>query len=99
MLGREAYHRPFILTELEHALHPGESHQQVSREQMLERMARYSERELARGGRLSSITRHMLSLYGGQPRAREYRRLLSEGSRAPDAGPDLIRGAAQWAVG
>jgi tRNA-dihydrouridine synthase A len=95
MLGREAYHRPFVLRELHHALYPNEPDLLTSREEMLERMARYSQKELARGQRLSSITRHMLGLYGGQPGAREYRRYLSEGSRAAGAGPDLLRNAAR----
>jgi tRNA-dihydrouridine synthase A len=92
MLGREAYHRPFVLAEIEHALHPG-SPKTPSREELLDRMARYAERALARGDRLSAITRHMLGLYGGEPGAREYRRTLSEGSRVPDAGPELFRRA------
>ena len=95
MLGREAYHRPFILRELHDALYPDEPQLRASREDMLERMARYSQKELARGGRLSSITRHMLGLYGGQPGAREYRRFLSEGAREAGAGPDLLRNAAR----
>lgn len=99
MLGREAYHRPFVLRELHHALYPNEPQLQTSREEMLERMARYTQRELARGGRLSSITRHMLGLYGGQPGAREYRRFLSEGSRATGACADLIRNAARLTLG
>jgi tRNA-dihydrouridine synthase A len=57
-------------------------------------MASYAAREVARGERLSSITRHMLGLYSGEPGAREYRRTLSEGARAADAGPELIRRAA-----
>jgi tRNA-dihydrouridine synthase A len=57
-------------------------------------MARYAEREVARGERLSSITRHMLGLFAGEPGAKEYRRLLSEGARSPSATPDLIRQAA-----
>lgn len=93
MLGREAYHRPFILSELERALNPGGPEAQASREEMLERMARYAQRELPRGTRLSSITRHMLGLYGGQPGAREYRRFLSEGARDSEATADLIRDA------
>jgi tRNA-dihydrouridine synthase A len=97
MLGREAYHRPFVLKELHDALYPHEPQSQTSREEMLERMARYTHGELARGGRLSSITRHMLGLYGGQPGAREYRRFLSEGAREADAGPDLLRNAARIA--
>jgi tRNA-dihydrouridine synthase A len=99
MLGREAYHRPYVLRDLHHTLYPGEPQLLNSREEMLERMARYTQKELARGGRLSSITRHMLGLYGGQPGAREYRRFLSEGSRAADAGPDLLRNAGRLVAG
>jgi tRNA-dihydrouridine synthase A len=91
MLGREAYHRPMILAELDSALHR-EAHRPVpSREALLERMARYASRELARGERLPSITRHMLGLYAGEPGARDYRRRLSEGAREKGADADLIR--------
>jgi tRNA-dihydrouridine synthase A len=92
MLGREAYHRPFVLSELERELYP-DAQPTPTREAMLDRMARYAERELARGGRLAAITRHMLGLYGGEPGAREYRRVLSEGARAPGAGPELFKRA------
>jgi tRNA-dihydrouridine synthase A len=98
MLGREAYHRPFVLRELHQALYPGEPDLLTSREEMLERMARYAQSDLARGGRLSAITRHMLGLYGGQPGAREYRRYLSEGAREAGAGPDLLRNAGRRAA-
>jgi tRNA-dihydrouridine synthase A len=37
--------------------------------------------------------RHMLGLYAGEPGAREYRRTLSEGARAPDADVGLLRRA------
>ena len=50
---------------------------------MLERMTRYARREMARGERLSWITRHMLGLYAGLPGAKEFRRQLSEGARDP----------------
>ena len=99
MLGREAYHRPFVLRELQHALYPDEPDVLASREEMLERMARYAQTELANGGRLSTITRHMLGLNGGQPGAKEYRRYLSEGAREVGAGPDLLRNAARLAAG
>jgi tRNA-dihydrouridine synthase A len=93
MLGREAYHRPYVLTELHHALYP-DANMTPSREELLDRMARYAERALTRGDRLSAIARHMLGLYGGEPGAREYRRTLSEGARSPGAGPELFRRAA-----
>ena len=90
MLGREAYHRPFVLAELQQALYPGGA-AIPTREELIERMRRYAERELAAGGRLAPITRHMLGLYAGEPGARDYRRSLSEGARLPGAGAELLR--------
>ncbi|HEY2035774.1 MAG TPA: tRNA-dihydrouridine synthase, partial [Steroidobacteraceae bacterium] len=94
MLGREAYHRPFVLTELQQMLGGDQRFEPPSREALLERMARYAQRQLAQGERLPAITRHMLGLYAGEPGAKDYRRLLSEGARAVGAGPELIRRAA-----
>jgi tRNA-dihydrouridine synthase A len=85
MLGREAYHHPMLLAELSSS-----SATRASRPQLLERMAGYARREIARGERLSSITRHMLGLYAGQPGAKEFRRQLSEGARSSDASADLL---------
>jgi tRNA-dihydrouridine synthase A len=82
MLGREAYHRPMLLAEL--------AGEQPSRLDLLERMTAYAHRELARGERLSSITRHMLGLYSGMPGAKEFRRRLSEGARDAQATADLL---------
>lgn len=98
MLGREAYHRPFVLAQLDAALHGGNAEPCVTREAMLDRMARYASRELGKGERLSAITRHMLGLYSGEPGAREYRRVLSEGAREAGAGPELIRASAPVAA-
>jgi tRNA-dihydrouridine synthase A len=90
MLGREAYHRPYLLAELQRVLDPA-GVPAPSREALLERMAAYARRELTAGTRLSAITRHMLGLYSGQPGAREYRRTLSEGAREAHAGPELMQ--------
>ena len=92
MLGREAYHRPLVLAELHQALYPAAG-RAPTREELIARMQRYAARELARGGRLAPIVRHMLGLYTGEPGAREYRRILSEGARSPGAGVELLRRA------
>ena len=92
MLGREAYHRPFVLAELHRSL-AAEPRATPSRAALIERMARYCERELAAGERLAAITRHMLGLYSGEPGARDFRRTLSEGARAAGAGAELLRRA------
>jgi len=90
MLGREAYHRPFVLAELQRALW-GDA--LPRRAELVERMQRYAARELARGERLAPIVRHMLGLYAGEPGARDYRRTLSEGARAAGADVGLLRRA------
>jgi tRNA-dihydrouridine synthase A len=84
MLGREVYHRPMLLTEVSAAKTA------PSRLAMLERMTAYARREIARGERLSWITRHMLGMYSGLAGAKEFRRRLSEGARAADAPAELI---------
>ena len=95
MLGREAYHRPMVLAEIDRLLAPADSTPAtVTVSGVLCRMAEYAEREMLRGERLASITRHMLGLVTHSAGAREYRRMLSEGARAAGAGPELIRRAA-----
>jgi tRNA-dihydrouridine synthase A len=93
MLGREAYHHPFVLAKLHLALHPEDLSPILDRSAILERMARYAERELAQGTRLAAITRHMLGLYAGEPGAREFRRILSHTAHAPGADAKLLREA------
>jgi len=48
---------------------------------------------LARGTPLKHITRHVLGLYLGQPGARHFRRVLTEGVARADAGWGLIEQA------
>jgi tRNA-dihydrouridine synthase A len=88
MIGREAYHNPYFLAELEQHLQPNWSLPQ--REDVVEQMIPYIERELAAGERLSRITRHMSGLFLGQPGARAWRRFLSENACLAGAGPDVL---------
>ena len=48
-------------------------------------MYAYVERHLAGGGRLNNVVRHVLGLYHGVPRARLFRRHLSENAPRPNA--------------
>jgi len=91
MLGREAYHRPMLLAELSAA----RGGKLPARMALIERMTGYARREMARGERLSWITRHMLGLYSGMPGAKEFRRQLSEGARDPAAPAELLLAAGE----
>ena len=92
MIGREAYHNPYFLAEIEHALHQVEP---PTREAVMSRFLDYVEARLAEGVRLATMTRHVLGLYLGRPGARRWRRQLSEGACAPGAGTEVIHKAMQ----
>jgi len=88
MLGRAAYQDPWLLIDADPRLF-GES-QALSRAGVVRAMLPYIDRECAAGTPLVAITRHMLGLYRGVPRARLWRRMLSEEARRPGAGSDLV---------
>lgn len=90
MLGRAAYHDPFVLARLEADLYGTPL---PDRAEMLDRMRIYIDAELARGTQLKHITRHILGLFQGEPGARGFRRQLSEGAHLPGADWRLIEAA------
>jgi tRNA-dihydrouridine synthase A len=92
MLGREAYHNPWILTQVDSEFF-GEPEKAVSRHEALEAMYPFIEQELARGVYLGHISRHLLGLFHGVPGGRQFRRYISENSHKPDAGLDVLRQA------
>ncbi len=94
MLGRAAYHEPWILAELEQALFAPES-TLPDRFAMLDRMRDYTEARLAKGDSLAQITRHVLGLYQGLPGARKFRRVLSEQAHRKGSGWEVVETALQ----
>ena len=77
MLGRAAYHDPWVLAEPD-----------KTRAGIVQRMVEYARRH--RGVPLRAIVRHMLGLYHGQPHARLWRRLLSDAERLKQNRPELL---------
>jgi tRNA-dihydrouridine synthase A len=95
MLGREAYHRPYVLWELEDRVNPHRS-ERPSEAVLLDRMAEYADRECAAGESLAVIVRHMLGLLSGRPGARAFRQFVSEGARSPNSNGELLREAQRF---
>ncbi len=93
MLGREAYHNPWQLAQLDRALFGARGAGAADRPTAVRAMLDYIERELADGTRLASITRHMLGLFRGQPGARAWRRHLSMHAHRAGAGVEVVRDA------
>ena len=76
MLGREAYHNPYILAEVDQQLF-GSTDPVITRAQALSLLRPYIAAHIAAGGAMHHITRHILGLGQGFPGARRFRQLLS----------------------
>lgn len=87
MLGRAAYHEPYLLALWQQALF-GRPQAMPARAEILDGMRPYIARHLAAGGELRHIGRHLLGLYQGEPGARSFRRTLSEAR--PGAGLETL---------
>jgi tRNA-dihydrouridine synthase A len=89
MIGRSAYHTPSeILLPADQLIFGQPNH--VSALDVVEQMLPYIEAHVSGGGKLHSITRHMLGLFAGRPGARGWRRVLSEGAHRDGAGTALV---------
>jgi len=88
MIGRQAYHQPYFLAELEHHFNPDRA--LPVRHELVHAMLPYVESVIAAGEPLHRVTRHMLGLYAGQPGARAWRRYISEHAHRPDAGIEVL---------
>ena len=95
MLGREAYHNPWWLSQWDAAFY-GAPDTGLTREQVEEQMVAYMEREAAlHGTSWYSIARHMLGLRHGLPGARRWRQVWSDHRLKTTAPREVMRLARQ----
>ena len=76
MIGREAYHNPYLLAEFGQFWNLD----LPDRFNIMQQMMPYIEKRLAEGAPLSIITRHILGLFQNLPGARKWRQALSGGN-------------------
>jgi len=76
MIGREAYHNPYLLAEMGQLWNL----EAPDRFNIMEQMLPYIEQRMAEGAPLSIITRHILGLFQNLPGARKWRQALSGGN-------------------
>lgn len=97
MIGREAYHNPYLMAAFD-ARYYGDDAPVKSRAEVLQAMQPYIREQLARFGKsesggglkLNSITRHMLGLMAGMPGARAFRQTLSDAKKLAAGDPALL---------
>src|SRR5690606_33981109 len=90
MLGRAAYHDPYLLHRLDSEWFGGELR---SRAGLLRALRPYVEAQLAQGVFLKHITRHLLGLFANERGGRAFRQVLSEGAHQPGADWALVERA------
>jgi tRNA-dihydrouridine synthase A len=97
MLGREAYHNPYLMATWDGRFY-GDPAPARSRAEVLAAMVSYTAAQLAQHGahgmRLNSVTRHMLGIMAGLPGARAFRQLLSDPKKLASGDPALLLEAA-----
>jgi len=76
MIGRAAYHTPYLLADIEKEIFKNENI--PSRQEVIENLVPYIKYELKKGTRLNQIMRHTLGLFHGQSGASYWKRYLSE---------------------
>jgi tRNA-dihydrouridine synthase A len=91
MMGREICDHPYRLAELHRQYY--DSKWMPERSDVVERYREYLHERMAEGGTLGPMLRRLLTLYTGLPRARSWRRFLSEAASRLDCSPDIVREA------
>jgi len=91
MLGRAAYHTPWLLAECQQQLF--EKQILKVREDIIEPMSLYIARQVSSGVAVKHISRHLLGLFQGLPGAKAWRRYLSENAYRDDNNIDLLNQA------
>ena len=76
MIGREAYHNPYLLAEMGQLWNL----EAPNRFDIMQQMLPYIHQRVAEGAPLSIITRHILGLFQNLPGARKWRQALSGGN-------------------
>jgi tRNA-dihydrouridine synthase A len=88
MLGRAAYHNPWILSECSRVIH-GQCGV-ADRTTAVLAMSRYMDNQIAASVPAKNISRHLLGLFQGLPGARSWRRYISEQAHKDDANGRML---------
>lgn len=97
MLGREIYHNPYMMAQVDAQVYQVSGNAPLSRTEVLEHVADYITGYEAAGGKAWHVLRHMMGLFQGLPGAKIWRRHLSqEGVKGQKPGRDLLHEATSY---
>jgi tRNA-dihydrouridine synthase A len=93
MLGRAAYHDPYLLAAVDAEYFGERSATVPTRSDVIDRMSAYLVRETRAGESPRHIVRHLLGLYQGVRGARQWRRTLSDAALLGSCGAGILERA------
>ena len=93
MLGRAAYHDPYLLAAVDAEFFGESSATTPTRRAVIDRMSNYLVRETRTGESPRHVVRHMLGLYQGVRGARQWRRMLSDATLLDSCGAGILERA------
>jgi len=96
MMGREVYHNPFIMNEVDKRLYSDKTARNSSELEILNQYMDYMQKQLNQGLLLKHMSRHLLGLFTGKPGAKAWRRHISENAYKKGAGIEVIQQAANY---
>jgi tRNA-dihydrouridine synthase A len=88
MLGRAAYHDPWVLAELQQRLFDRRG--VADREEAVRALSDYVALQVGSGVPVKHISRHVLGLFGGLPGARRWRRYISQHAHLEEGNDRLL---------
>ena len=92
MIGREAYHNPYLLAAVDQQLFSEET-DIVNRDHILNEYIRYCDQQIAAGSKLSFMSRHALGLFYKEKGGKIFRRYISENAPGLNASSEVLRHA------
>ncbi len=83
MIGRAIYQNPYFLVDIEREIFNVKNH--LTREDVVEKLLKYLEKEVKLGTKVNHIMRHAVGLYHGQNGSKKWKRYLSDNMMARDS--------------
>ena len=83
MIGRAIYQNPYFLADIEREIFNVKNH--LTREDVVEKLLKYLEKEVKLGTKVNHIMRHAVGLYHGQNGSKKWKRYLSDNMMARDS--------------
>ena len=94
MIGRVAYENPYFLATVDRDIY-GEKIEPLTRAEIVRKMLPYIDEWTSKGLKLHPISRHLLTLFNGQPGTKAWKRHISENAHLSNADSKIIKKALQ----